>query len=91
MKIVSPSDEDPSNAKMENQSAWNVVLQIETDLLTCLWEGRVGNDSVVRELLKKIYAVMDGATELGVLKGLRRSGGIVNVSLLLIPACSPLA
>lgn len=54
-------------------------MTIHYILFRCLWEGRIGNDSTVKALLKKLYLIMDDTSDRGLFDELRASGGVMQV------------
>ncbi|KAL7419874.1 hypothetical protein Q5752_005790 [Cryptotrichosporon argae] len=61
--------------------AWSMAFESQYLLLRALYEGRIGDDASVKAILKRVYAVMDLASELGVHRDLRRNGGVLELHL----------
>ena len=67
----------------QQTSTWKAHATVHYLIFRCLWEGRIGNDSVVKSLLKHLYLLMDNMADQAVFHQLRANGGIIQVSLTL--------
>lgn len=61
-------------------STWDAHFILHYLLLRCLWEGRVGNDTLVKVTLKKLYLLMDDTSDRGVFSEVRAKGGAIEVN-----------
>lgn len=76
------SDSSPSTDLVSDQKeerTWLACLNIHYLILRALWEGRVGNDSVAKEIMKRAYALMDETADKKVFNELRANGGVITV------------
>ncbi|ADV25198.1 Hypothetical Protein CGB_L1630C [Cryptococcus gattii WM276] len=84
------SDSSPSTDLVSDQKeerTWLACLNIHYLILRALWEGRVGNDSVAKEIMKRAYALMDETADKKVFNELRANGGVITLH---IPNSRPL-
>lgn len=48
-------------------------------MLRCLWEGRIGNDAVVKSLLKRVYLSVDEALDENRFAAFKADGGMIDL------------
>lgn len=76
------SDSSPSTDLISGQKeerTWLACLNIHYLILRALWEGRIGNDNVTKEIMKRAYALMDETADKKVFNELRANGGVITV------------
>lgn len=76
------SDSSPPTDLLSGQKeerTWLACLNIHYLILRALWEGRIGNDSVAKEIMKRAYALMDETADKKVFSELRANGGVITV------------
>ncbi|KIR32042.1 hypothetical protein I352_05671 [Cryptococcus deuterogattii MMRL2647] len=84
------SDNSPPTDLISGQKeerTWLACLNIHYLILRALWEGRIGNDNVAKEIMKRAYALMDETADKKVFNELRANGGVVTLH---IPNSRPL-
>ncbi|KIR58032.1 hypothetical protein I314_05997 [Cryptococcus bacillisporus CA1873] len=84
------SDSSPSTDMISGQKeerTWLACLNIHYLILRALWEGRIGNDNVAKEIMKRAYALMDETADKKVFNELRANGGVITLH---IPNSRPL-
>ena len=62
-------------------AAWLAPIAVQFLLYQCLWQGRQGRPDRVKVLRKEAFGMMDQASETRAFAGLRRNGGLLDVSL----------
>ncbi|EIW69189.1 hypothetical protein TREMEDRAFT_31472 [Tremella mesenterica DSM 1558] len=77
--LQSSLDTVGSASDTASSASWSTTLRAQYLLLKALWEGRRGNDSAVKGILKEVYRLMDEATEKGSLVDLRGNGGVCRI------------
>ncbi|KAK4685187.1 hypothetical protein P7C73_g4969, partial [Tremellales sp. Uapishka_1] len=78
---------DEGEARVTND--WVATFTIQYLQIRALWEGRIGNDVVAKRVIRKIYIVMDDATDRGIFLSLRATAGATTIRLPVTPT-SPL-
>lgn len=76
------SDSNPPAELLSGQKeerTWLACLNIHYLILRALWEGRIGNDNVAKEIMKRAYALMDETADKKVFNELRANGGVITV------------
>ncbi|OWZ64792.1 hypothetical protein AYX14_06385 [Cryptococcus neoformans] len=84
------SDSNPPADLLSGQKeerTWLACLNIHYLILRALWEGRIGNDNVAKEIMKRAYALMDETADKKVFNELRANGGVITLH---IPNSRPL-
>jgi hypothetical protein len=72
-----------SLASVKN-AAWLAPIAVQFLLYQCLWQGRQGRPDRVKILRKEAFGMMDQASECRAFSALRRNGGLVDVSTLVV-------
>lgn len=80
MGMLSAALQRPGSAE-HSSSPWRTYVESQYLHLRALWEGRQGNDDVVKAILKQLYGFVDDANEMGAFDEIRELGGVIPITI----------